>query len=683
MARLGVSGVSGSVQIITGQPVSMMCVLPVRLFTLKCQEITRQRGFPLTLLCVLGLLLALSPSSSYASEPSSVLGPDIPYGLLAEDEQALTFDEAARRLQRIQRTQRDIFAVGYVDGVYWLAFHVPQAAFSQGEQWLRLAPTYIDHLRVYYREAGIDTDWLIREFGDLSPMPRGDLDYRFPVLRLPTPQGGDGYEFIVRLQSTSATLLYATLWDPGSFMNAASLKDTFWGFYFGLAAISTILALYLALAFGGRLLWSIFTFSVSYLVVACIQGYVDWLLPVWGLHLQHYLTSVSVLLAYPALLWLAAECLGLRDHVPRIYAWVTGAAAALSLFIISIPLGLFGHVMTVQAIAYFCTAIALLVIAAYILWVERLKASTLLMAASPLLLMAASVLALSSVFGLINFNADIYLLWQYMLVVNMLLVMGIASSRILQQRRAQQESEQLAYELDIEREARFHQRQFMGMVSHEFRTPLAIMSATLQNLRGGGLEKDQQEVRFQKMERAVDRLTQLTDNCLADARLSANALYVERQPTHLFDLIHSAAAIVSLSDRHELKITIDGQEVGNSEGAGPEIRVDPALMRIALANVMDNAVKYSGRGTVAVECRTGGGGFTLSVSDDGDGVPQSMVPHIFERYRRTVAGASGGEGVGLGLYVARQIVEAHAGRLELAENSERGCRFLFTVPCQD
>ena len=628
----------------------MMGLFIIDLFDLKRQGSMKQNSHQPRSMIGFLLLLSLLPTLVCASEPSLVLGPDIPYNVLVENEQSLTFDEVRQRLQDVERSQREIFAAGYVDDVFWLAFHIPQQTFQHGERWLRLAPNYLDHLRLYYREAGSGSSWQRREVGDLSPSPRGDLDYRFPVLRLPSPERGDGYEFIVRLQSTSATLLHATVWDPGSFMNA------------------------------DRLLWSIFTFSVSYVVVACIQGHVDWLLPATGFHLQHYLTSISVLLAYPTLLWVAAEGLRLREHLPRVYAWVIGTAIAISTLLISIPLDFFGRAMMIQGAVYFCTAIALLLIAAYIIWIERFKLSTLLMAASPLLLMAASVMALSSVYGLIRFDADVYLLWQYMLVVNMLLVMTIAISRILRQRREEKANEQLAHELDVEREARFHQRQFMGMVSHEFRTPISIMSATLQNLRGGELKREQQEVRFQKMERAVDRLTQLTDNCLADARLSAGSLYLERHATCLHELVHFAAAIASLSDRHQLEIVVDGHAMQQPILKGLRIIVDPALMRIALANVIDNAVKYSVCGNVRVECRTNDGFTTVSVSDEGEGIPASIAPYIFERYRRTSPGRANHQGVGLGLYVARQIVEAHGGRLELAENSKRGCRFDFTIP---
>ena len=83
--------------------------------------------------CLL-LLLALLPMQTSASEPSSVLGPGIPYGLLVEGEQTLTFDEARQRLQGVEHSQKDIFAAGYVDDVYWLTFHIPQRTFQEGEQ---------------------------------------------------------------------------------------------------------------------------------------------------------------------------------------------------------------------------------------------------------------------------------------------------------------------------------------------------------------------------------------------------------------------------------------------------------------------------------------------------------------------------------------------------------------------
>ena len=586
--------------------------------------------------------------------------------------------EALARLQE-QPWNHRIFSAGYTDSPYWLYFTIPRSAFAQGDRWLRLAPNYLDHVSLYFREAGTDAAWAVRKTGDLTLPPRGDLDYRFPVFVLPEPSR-EAYEVLLRVQSSSTTLLDATLWEPAELASKSLRSDSFWGFYFGLASLSTALVLYLALLYRSRLLWSVFSFSVSYLVVASIQGYVDWLFPWPQLHLQHYLTGTSILLSYPTLIWMASETIGLRDHFPRMYRLMIAMALVLLLPLVSIPLDMYGLGITAQALVYLPMAVTMVGCAAVILWRERFKLSTVMLSIGPFTVIAVTGIALTSTFDLIEFNANLYLSWQYLLLVNTFLVMGIALSRILQQRKEQLHSQRLAQALKVEQEARFHQRQFMGMVSHEFRTPLSVLYATLQNLRYSGMEASAREARYGKMERALDRLTQLSDNCLADARLSADALYPEYQDTCLHHLIHSAATIVSLSERHQLSVTIQGEVVRDLSVPGPRVSMDPALMRIALANVMDNAVKYSDGGLVQVDCQTVDGALVISVVDEGPGVPVSEAPHIFERYRQAEAGDQGRSGVGLGLFIARQIAEAHDGELLLAANGPEGCRFEFVLP---
>ncbi|MCS5947060.1 hypothetical protein LNP25_29850 [Klebsiella variicola subsp. variicola] len=117
----------------------------------------------------------------------------------------------------------------------------------------------------------------------------------------------------------------------------------------------------------------------------------------------------------------------------------------------------------------------------------------------------------------------IYSLWQYALIVHIITVLIIAILRVRAENRQLEQKQRLARELQIEREASFHQRQFMGMVAHEFRTPLAVIQAALENLRLSAASASQ-EARFDASGRAATRLVQLTDNCLADARLASHDL---------------------------------------------------------------------------------------------------------------------------------------------------------------
>ena len=180
----------------------------------------------------------------------------------------------------------------------------------------------------------------------------------------------------------------------------------------------------------------------------------------------------------------------------------------------------------------------------------------------------------------------IYSLWQYALIVHIITVLIIAILRVRAENRQLEQKQRLARELQIEREASFHQRQFMGMVAHEFRTPLAVIRAALENLRLSAASTSR-EARFDRIGRAATRPVQLTDNCLADARLASHDLHVERQQTALLTVINMAASVVAISHDHYLNIRQHGAV------ESPQLQADAGLLCIAIANLLDNAVKYS------------------------------------------------------------------------------------------
>lgn len=213
----------------------------------------------------------------------------------------------------------------------------------------------------------------------------------------------------------------------------------------------------------------------------------------------------------------------------------------------------------------------------------------------------------------------------------------------------------------------------MGMVAHEFRTPLAVIQAALENLRLSAASTSQ-EARFDRIGRAATRLVQLTDNCLADARLASHDLHVERQQTALLTVINMAASVVAISHDHYLNIRQHGAV------ESPQLQADAGLLCIAIANLLDNAVKYSPPGEIAIDIHSDAGQTELRIRDHGPGLPAGQAELTFERYRRGEHTSPVPGGTGLGLYVARQIVQAHDGKLWLAEHGPDGCTFILTLP---
>ena len=167
---------------------------------------------------------------------------------------------------------------------------------------------------------------------------------------------------------------------------------------------------------------------------------------------------------------------------------------------------------------------------------------------------------------------------------------------------------------------------------------------------------------------------QLTDNCLADARLASHDLHVERQQTALLTVINMAASVVAISHDHYLNI----RQHGTVES--PQLQADAGLLCIAIANLLDNAVKYSPPGEIAIDIHSDAGQTELRIRDHGPGLPAGQAELIFERYRRGEHTSPVPGGTGLGLYVARQIVQAHDGKLWLAEHGPDGCTFILTLP---
>lgn len=629
----------------------------------------------LTWLLLLGSLVALPASAQWQ------LGRAIPLSWHEDTTASMGILDFQRMPAAALHHQNHLVSLGYTRSALWVRFVVPASLFATGNLWLQVGPNFLDHITLYYRPQGTGP-WTLREAGDLAERPSGDLDYRFPVFVLPAASGAQGLEVVVRVRSTSAVLLDASVWTPEAYLANAASTSAFWGAYFSLAALSTLLAFLAALRLRRRLAWAVCMFSLAYALVACVQGYVGWL-PFASAHVtQHYLTSVLTLLVYTCLLWVTTEALNLRVWWPRLYRALLAIVGFGVVLLVSIPLDFYGFAIHIQAV--FCVVTALVLAASgWRLWRNQADGvMTLVLGLMPLLYVVSALMALVSLFGFIPYNPLVYGLWQYVVMANMFTVLGWVAYNSQREARELREKHELAWALEREREASFHQRQFIAIVSHEFRTPLAVIANALENLMLPSINDDQRQRRYRNMRRATDRLVQLTDNCLADSRLDAGGLTLQRQPVDVLELIRSCTDAVDRSDAHRWSLLLNGVVCADAVCELPAIFADPAMLRIAVSNLLDNAVKYSGGGNVQITVDTRDTTLVIGIRDHGCGIAPRDAVLVFERYRRGSAGAGTTRpaGAGLGLYVARQIVRAHGGELCLAWSGKEGSCFEMTLP---
>jgi len=239
-----------------------------------------------------------------------------------------------------------------------------------------------------------------------------------------------------------------------------------------------------------------------------------------------------------------------------------------------------------------------------------------------------------------------------------------------------EQKERLAKALEAELELNGMQRQFVSMVCHEFRTPLAIISGSAQRIsrRHDSLPSEKLLDKLGTINKAVSRLTNLIESMLDAARLEAGNLALDLKPCCLKPIIEEVCGNHrELTTAHRINTKID---------ALPEdILADVSQMRQVLSHLVSNAVKYSPEGaSVWVSGTTTDDGKALiSVIDNGVGIPNSELDKLFDRFFRAST-STGIVGTGIGLHLVKTLVEMHGGEVGVESEVGKGTVFTFTLP---
>ena len=240
---------------------------------------------------------------------------------------------------------------------------------------------------------------------------------------------------------------------------------------------------------------------------------------------------------------------------------------------------------------------------------------------------------------------------------------------LAQRKELEVKTAQLAEALENEKEASSLQKQFIGMVSHEFRTPLAIVDGHLQMImRQTKPDFDQIKDRCRSIRGAVSRLVHMMESVLSSNLLKTGRM--DPDPT-LFDL---SALVSELCEEQTVLYKPDTVTCDVSGLQGP-VKLDLKMMTLILTNLISNAVKFSGDvPKVVVRAAQDGDQVILSVSDNGVGIPEEECKKIFDRYYRASTSA-GVPGTGIGLDLVHSLVSIQNGRIEVESVIGEGTTF--------
>ena len=229
-----------------------------------------------------------------------------------------------------------------------------------------------------------------------------------------------------------------------------------------------------------------------------------------------------------------------------------------------------------------------------------------------------------------------------------------------------------------ERRMEQSRRELIAAVSHDLRTPLAAIRATIEAITDG-VVSDEETVRryLRTMHEGTKELSRLIDDLFELSRIDAGALHLEPEPAALGDLV---------SDTLErMRPQADARGVilsGFAEIDLPPVVLDTRQIGRVLTNLVGNALRHtSSHGRVEVSARRDGPSVRVDVVDTGEGIAAADLPHLFERfYRGDKSRSRESGGAGLGLAICKGIVEAHGGAIWAEPVQPHGARFSFTLP---
>ncbi len=227
------------------------------------------------------------------------------------------------------------------------------------------------------------------------------------------------------------------------------------------------------------------------------------------------------------------------------------------------------------------------------------------------------------------------------------------------------------------REAEELKSTFISIISHELRTPVSLIKGYAETLLREDANWDAGVVRdsLAVIDEEADHLAEMIENLLDASRLQAGALRMNMAEVALDALARRLVEkFKTQSDKHTFEVEFPADF--------PVIMGDELRLTQVLSNLLSNAIKYSpAGGRIRVRGNSGPSQVTVSVSDQGPGIAAADLPHVFERFYRADSDLTKRvKGAGLGLYLAKAVVEAHGGQIHVVSPPGQGTTFSFTLP---
>ena len=652
------------------------------------------------------LLFAQGALARTTQEPAPLramsLGWDIPLQRLDDPTGLLTVDDVLTQQDAGIRwhTMEHNLNAGYNSPVVWLRFKVPQPTSGNEPVWLLGDPPFLDSV-VLYQEDEATGVWLAQRSGDHVPA-RFKPSLRQHLFKLET-----GKWALLRIQTTSAMQFWGDIFPTSQTLGAQlAANEITMGLYFG-ATTALLLAIWAAAGifrtYNLYALAALGTFSAIH--VFNVRGYANlWIPESWTVWSSHAV-GIGAFGMAATVAWQIREQLTRDTHYLRTDRALLVLIAINVLGIVSVPLGFYGTVAWVNLASLVGSDIVAATLCLIAIRKRQRRTQHALLLTAYLAHLVGSMPTTAVLMGLIHWKLDITSIWQFQTFIFTALIAGAVFVGLVLRFRQSEKSKdkaiaslarseheledkieqrtrelslaqiRLKHALESERELRCEQRQFFQMISHEFRTPLAVVdSAAAEQQSFPSSELSTQTDRAKQIRRACRRLSSLVDSCLISERLDSAGFALHVAPANVSAMLEHAAQLVHWSPRHRLHLFM--------ESAPTEWVCDETLVRIALSNLVDNAVKHASEGEIFVAARKNEAGLLeISVADEGSGMSLEVMSRIFQQFEQGNR-TDQNKGFGLGLWVSRRVARLHGGDVTVESQQGHGACFTLTLAPQ-
>jgi len=228
----------------------------------------------------------------------------------------------------------------------------------------------------------------------------------------------------------------------------------------------------------------------------------------------------------------------------------------------------------------------------------------------------------------------------------------------------------------IENARLFQQSDLISEMVHELRTPLTSIVAYSELLMRDDLKREQQRAFVETILQESMRLTAMINDFLDLARLQSGRARLAQVPVDIAGLLRDCVSVMKpQADKKHIQVVLD------APSDLPPVEGDAGRLKQVLMNLLSNAIKYTAPGG-RVNARAGqrNDSVHIAIEDTGRGIPEQDLPHIFDKFYRVADSEGWATGTGLGLSIAKEIVEAHGGRIDVASQVGVGTIFTLVIP---